>query len=349
MCNIDYALSLLSFLLEKPDSPARVRFFSFLLSQRQSTIINMNDISSVVLLKRCVSYDRAAIASIVDPMITAFNDDVNLHGKVVLLNPNLISATGSHLSCTHGEFICAVASCFIDRGARVRLGDSPAFGRAATVCRKLGIDQDLAAMNVELVEFASPLRKTLDSGVTVTVAREALECDLFVGLPKVKAHNQTYMTLALKNIFGIVKGTKKATLHMTQGSSHRRFAGIIIDLLSLLPAQLHLADGIKAMHKTGPLHGERFDLNCIAGAVNPVALDTALLDLLELDCHKSPFWQIVAERKVTGWNGADLIYPYQIPRDFAGLGFIAPEGLNPIRFNPLRFFRGMVKRVLTNG
>ncbi|MFW2365713.1 MAG: DUF362 domain-containing protein [Desulforhopalus sp.] len=307
----------------------------------------MNDISSVVLLKRCTSYDRVAIASIVDTMLPVLNNDANLHGRVVLLNPNLISATGSHLSCTHGEFICAVAECFLDRGARVRLGDSPAFGRAATVCRKLGIDHTLAAMNVELVEFATPLKKTLASGITVTVAKEALECDLFVGLPKVKAHNQTYMTLALKNIFGIVKGTKKATLHMTQGSSHRRFAGIIIDLLSLLPAQLHLADGIKAMHKTGPLHGERFDLNCIAGSVNPVALDTALLGLLELDCHKSPLWQVVAKRKMTGWNVTDLIYPYLSPRDFEGLGFIAPEDLNPIRFNPMRFFRGMVKRVLT--
>ena len=45
--------------------------------------------------------------------------------------------------------------------------------------------------------------------MTVTVAREAMECDIFVGLPKIKAHNQMYMTLAVKNIFGIVKGVQQ--------------------------------------------------------------------------------------------------------------------------------------------
>lgn len=307
----------------------------------------MNDVSSVVVLKRCDSYDRSLIISRADAMIATLRGDWDFHGKVVMLNPNLISASAASLGCTHGEFVCAAASCFLDRGARVVVGDSPAFGSTAAVCRKMGIDRSLRSMNVDLVEFATPIIKNLDCGVKVTVAKEVLECDLFVGLPKVKAHNQVFMTLALKNIFGIVKGTKKAKLHMTHGQSHYRFAEIIIDLLSLLPEQLHLVDGITAMHKTGPLHGEPFELHCIGGAVNPVALDTALLDLLELDCRKSPLWQVAAEREMTGWRGADLIFPALTPRDFAGLGFIAPEELNPIRFNPLRFLRGMVKRVVT--
>lgn len=307
----------------------------------------MRDLSTVVALKRCESYERSVVSPLVDTMISSLSGDMDFHGKVVMLNPNLISATTSSVSCTNGGFVCSVGSCFLDRGAKVLVGDSPAFGSAAAVCRKLGIDRALEAMNIEVVEFVTPVTKTLAGGVKVTVALEALECDLFVGLPKVKAHNQTFMTLALKNVFGIVKGTNKAKLHMTHGQSHRRFAEVLIDLLQLLPEQLHLADGIKAMHKTGPLHGEPFDLNCIAGAINPVALDRALLDLLELDSRKSPLFQIVAERKMTGWRSEDLIFPYLNPQDFTGLGFIAPDELNPIRFNPLRFFRGMVKRVFT--
>lgn len=307
----------------------------------------MHNPATVVALQRCDSYERSVLTPLVDTIISSLCGETNFHGKVVMLNPNLISATASSVSCTHGGFICSVGSCFVDRGARVLLGDSPAFGSAAAVCKKMGVDRALRAMNVELVEFATPVTKTLDGGVKVTVAREALDCDLFVGLPKVKAHNQTYMTLALKNIFGIVKGTKKAQLHMTHGQSHRRFAGIIIDLLHLLPEQLHLADGIKAMHKTGPLHGEPFNLNCIAGAINPVALDRALLDLLELDSRKCPLHQVATERKMTGWRGEDLTFPYLTPRDFAGLGFIAPDELNPIRFNPLRYLQGMVRRLFS--
>jgi len=305
----------------------------------------MNEASLQVVLQNCDTYDRYAIASLVDVMLGHLEATSSLYGKVVLLKPNLISGNGPQCACTHSGFIAGVAGWFLDQGARVLVGDSPAFGQAENVCCSRGITEALKGMELTLVNFVTPVRRTLAGGVTVAIAQEALECDLFVGLPKIKAHNQMFVTMAVKNIFGIVKGNNKAMLHMVHGNSHDRFAEILLDLVALLPSQLHLADGIEVMHKSGPLDGEPLALGCLAAAHCPVALDTALLNLLQLDSKKSPLWRVAAKRRLAGSTLQGLDYPLLGPTDFHGSGFSAPDALCGIRFNPLRFLRGLVKRV----
>ncbi len=305
----------------------------------------MNDALHQVILQRCTSYDSLAIAACIDKIGEHLVLSGSLHGKVVLLKPNLISSRGPALACTDGRFIAGVAGWFLDQGARVIVGDSPAFGSAQTVCRTFGIAEALSDRHVKVINFTTPVQRRLAGGVTVSIAHEALECDLFVGLPKIKAHNQMLVTMAVKNIFGIVKGVNKAMLHMVHGDSHAEFSEIILDLLALLPDQLHLVDGIEVMHGSGPLDGRPLMLGCMAAARCPVALDTALLDLLELDQASSPLWQAAAKRGMDGSNAAKLDYPLLVPRDFYGSGFLSPHKLQGIRFNPWRFVRGLVKRV----
>jgi len=308
----------------------------------------MNSRFPQVALQRCDSYDRFAIAALIDQMVSHIGFLESFYGKTVLLNPNLISSNGPRFACTHGSFVAGTALWFLDQGARVLIGDSPAIGSVANVCHKQGISLALKGLEVKLIDFVSPLKVKLAGGVFVTIAREALECDFFVGLPKIKAHNQMFVTMAVKNIFGIVKGTHKAMLHMVHGNSHDKFAGIILDLISLLPPQLHLADGIEVMHKSGPLDGSRLMLNCLAGARCPVALDTALLDVLELDPRRCPLWRVASMRGLAGSNPGNLRYPLLSPHAFYDSGFMAPDTLNGIRFNPLRFLRGSLKRLMQN-
>jgi uncharacterized protein (DUF362 family) len=305
----------------------------------------MTDPSLPVVLQKCVDYQRDAIAALVADTLLRLGHTSGMHGQVVLLKPNLISSRPS-LACTHPEFVAGVAACFLDHGAKVLLGDSPALGSAANVCEKQGIVQALRGMDVKIVDFSTPVPRRLAGGLTVTVAREPFECDVFVGLPKVKAHNQMYVTLAVKNLFGIVKGVNKAMLHMLHGSTHQGFAGIILDLLALLPPQIHLADGIIAMHRSGPLDGEPLPLYCMAAANSAVALDTALLAALELEPGRSPLWQAAAMRGLIGFDPDTIDFPALSPEAFHGLGFLAPCGLNPIRFNPWRFFKGLVNRAV---
>ncbi len=299
-----------------------------------------------VFLARQEDYDRDAITALVENMAGPLGFASPWHGRTVLLKPNLISASASALACTEAAFVAGVAAWFVDNGARVRIGDSPAFGSAARALRQHGIERALAGMAVEKVEFATPVERRLSCGVTVQVAAEGLECDLLVNLPKVKAHSQMYVTLAVKNIFGVVVGMRKAMLHMGEGGSGGRFTAVILDLLEFLPRHLAIADGIVAMHRQGPIGGEPLQLGCVAGAASCVALDTALLSLLELDPAASPLWREASRRSIPGSRDADLAYPSLTPQAFAGSGFVAPAELMGIRFNPFRFLRGMLRRFI---
>ena len=170
-------------------------------------------------MQKCESYDRYAVAELIDTMMHHVGLLESLHGKTVLLKPNLISSSGPRLACTHGGFVAGAALWLHDQGAKVLVGDSPAFGSAVKVCQKQGLSKSLQGLDVKLVDFVSPVKRTLSDGIVVTVAREALECDIFVGLPKIKAHKQMFVTMAVKNLFGIVKGVNKAMLHMVHGDS----------------------------------------------------------------------------------------------------------------------------------
>lgn len=299
-----------------------------------------------VVIQRCDEYKKSIITGLVDDLVNSLDQKHNYTGSVVLLKPNLISGLCDPLACTDKTFIAGVAAWFLDQGAKVCIGDSPAFGSGRYVCEKQGITKTLAGMDVRQADFTDSVEKDLAGGLTVPVAREALECDFFVNLPKVKAHNQMYVTLAVKNIFGIIKGMKKAVLHMTHGSSHDKFSEIILDLLHLLPPSIHLADGIRSMHISGPLDGDPLQLNCVAGSTCPVALDTSLLALLALEKSKSPLWRAGHHRNLQGSDINNIYFPRLFPADFSYAHFVAPESLNAVRFNPVNFMGSIIKRVL---
>ena len=109
-------------------------------------------------------------------------------------------------------------------------------------------------------EAAQPVR--LASGLSVGVARAVGECDLLVNLPKIKAHGQLYLSLAVKNYFGVVVGFRKPWLHARYGDIDNRFEAMLVDLLAVLPGGITLADGVVAMHGTGRWGASLFPCTC---------------------------------------------------------------------------------------
>ena len=272
----------------------------------------------------------------------------DLAGKRILLKPNLISSNAPALACSEPLFVKAAASSFLLRGARVLIGDSPAFGTAATVLRRQGFTRALSGMAVEPVPFKTCVRKTLDCGLTVGVAAEALDCDYFVNLPRIKAHDQMGITMAVKNVFGIVTGARKAWLHMRHGKSYEDFSRIILDLHRLLPPSLVLADGIKVMNRKGPMRGSSLALGCLAASGNAVALDRAMLELLEIQREKIPLAQTAWKQNLAGASLRDIEFSQLAPQAFHGSGFRVPATLQPIPFKPVRYLRSSIKKIFSS-
>ena len=279
-------------------------------------------------------------------MLSPVTATTNLHGGKVLLKPNLLTATNSRLACTDTRFMLAAARWFMDHGAQVQLGDSPSFGSAAGVLASMGALNPLQSMGVNVVEFKKSRTVQLSQGVRVGLAKAVLDCDLLVNLPRVKAHAQARVTLAVKNCFGCVSGFQKPWWHMLHGGKNSIFFDLLAALLAHLPASIHLVDGITAMHKTGPVHGKPFPLGCMVCGTNPVAVDTVLLYILQIPFSRSPLWIAAQKAGLAGTSLEEIHLDRQLLESLQVDGFRIPGDLAPVRFNPLRFLKNNGKRVL---
>lgn len=269
-------------------------------------------------------------------------------GSRVLIKPNLVAARGHDgLACTHPECVASVARWCLDQGAVVSIGDSPAFGNGIDVMRRLGIAEAVKSLDVKLVSFSPGKKMNLSGGSSVVVAAQVLENDFLINVPKFKAHSQLGVSLAVKNYFGMVVGWRKAVLHQVLGADKTRFSEMIVDLLAIAPPGMTIIDGVMAMHKSGPLDGENYPLGILAGSLNPVALDTALLNVISAEVDKSLLWVECRRRKLAGGNADLLDYPCLHSDEVRVNSFLVPEVFNPIRFNGIQVLNSIRQRVKT--
>ena len=301
----------------------------------------------LVALARCHSYRAEELESSLDLVLSA-GGLVIRPGSVVLLKPNLVSAGSgpAHLACTSPELVAAVAEWCLDQGARVQVGDSPAFGSGRSVMQASGMLGALAGLPVEVVDFDRCQLVDLPCGMKVPVATVALECDLLLNLPRVKAHTQLYVSLAMKNYFGVVTGWRKALHHARHGDVANRFEALLADLPGLFPGSFSLVDGVVAMQRTGPMKGDPYPLGLLAGGFDPLALDTAILEILGGDPQRSQLWAECRHRGLAGADPARLCFPLARPEELKVENFLLPEALSPVTFHPGRILVGGCRRLV---
>ena len=158
----------------------------------------------------------------------------------VLVKPNcnndLHWLTGNSTSLA---LIARVVDALRERGYRhVVIGDGPNVGIhriGADVFRRLGLDQLARAKQTGLVNLNHQPARTVRLGRwQVEVAAAALDADLIVNLPKLKTHQETGLSLAVKNCMGTVVGLQKKTIHESLVENLVRLAGRLRPRLNIL-------------------------------------------------------------------------------------------------------------------
>ena len=299
-----------------------------------------------VALAQCRKYTPFELKEAVGRILRAAGFSVR-PGSFVLIKPNLVSAGGgwSHLACTSPALVRAVAEWLVDHGARLGIGDSPAFGSGRMVMRACGMLEALEGLPIKVLDFDRAVSVAFPCGLKIPVARAALECDMLFNLPRFKAHGQMYVSLAVKNYFGVVTGWRKALHHAQNGDIGNRFEMLLADLPNLFPNTFSLIDGIVAMQRTGPMKGDPYNLGLLGGAFDPVALDTALLEVVGAKPGCSPLWRECFRRGLPGTDFARLSYPLAKPVELQVGDFLLPDFLNPVTFHPVRILVGGCRRL----
>ena len=205
-------------------------------------------------------------------------------GDRVLLKPNLLKSAGPQSAVvTHPAFVEAVASMAMDCGALVFIGDSPPLGNLPKVLSKCGYDTFMKRMGIQAVPFSEKISLDFPEGKLfrrIDLAREVFEFDSILNLPKLKTHCQMVLTLAVKNLFGTVIGTDKASWHLRAGKDFDSFATVLIQIFDKVRPALNIIDGILAMEGNGPNSGEPRHVGIIGASADPVALDAIICGLV---------------------------------------------------------------------
>jgi uncharacterized protein (DUF362 family) len=273
-------------------------------------------------------------------------------GTKVLVKPNLVAPYNTGLACTDAAVVRAACMYLIDLGARVALGDSPAFATGKIVAGRAGIVAAVKGLPVEFAGFRRVTRIPLPHGGHAGVAADALEADLILNLPKFKAHDQMRLTLGVKNYFGCLVGFRKALAHRVHGDCMERFASLILELMRALPPSHTLLDGIVAMHVSGPASGKAYPAHMLAASASAVALDTAIYSKFGLTPDDVPLWREALRRNLPGSAPGETVFPRLTPDDFDLRGFILPSELSELTFRPGRLIKGRLKSLylrLTGG
>ncbi|HKL26983.1 MAG TPA: DUF362 domain-containing protein [Desulfuromonadales bacterium] len=228
-------------------------------------------------------------------------------GQTVLIKPNMLAGKPPEKAVTtHPEIVRQVILLARKCGGQVSVGDSPGLGSPLNVARKCGILEVIEETATDFASFVESVPVGSNGGTFhhLEVAREPLEVDVIINLPKLKTHQMMGLTAAVKNMFGVVVGMRKARLHLQAGTDKAFFAAMLLELADQVKPALSIVDGVVAMEGEGPGSGTPVPVGALLAGPDPLAVDTVAAELLGLPPDLNWVQKVARER---GREAADLI------------------------------------------
>ncbi len=272
---------------------------------------------SKVVVVPCRSYDRDEVRQAVRTGVDMLGGMQRFArpGEKILVKPNFLWASDPDSAIiTHPSVISAVLELVSEAGcAEIKCGDSPSHGASVKAAEKAGLGpEDL--FGAELADMSREVKTPFPEGLTAKefyFVSEALWADGIINVCKMKTHALERITGAVKNVYGLICGYRKAAGHV-EYPNDGIFARMLCDIHRCLKPRLHIMDGVVAMEGNGPSAGKPARMNVLLFSEDPVALDTVFCRLINIDPQLIP-------TNVQGQNmGVGICDPSRIDVEVAG-------------------------------
>ena len=245
---------------------------------------------ALAFVARARTYDDDLETKVRDGLVALGFGAARVAGKSVMLKPNLVEPSRDAPQVnTHPALVRAVAAVFRRWQAReVFVAEGQGHCRdSELVLEQSGLGPVLDAEKIEFVDlnhdevFLVPNRlgftKLAQLGLPATLRR----ADLIVSLPKMKTHHWAGVTLAMKNLFGVMPGVyygwPKNVLH------HAGIPGSILDINAAVRPHLAIVDGIIGMEGDGPIMGTPRHAGILVMGTNLPAVDATAARLMGIN------------------------------------------------------------------
>jgi uncharacterized protein (DUF362 family) len=236
----------------------------------------------------------------------------------IALKPNLV-VEKPHTSgaTTSPEIVEGIVKYLKDNGYNnISIMESSGVGNSATRAYKVcGYDRISAMYNVPLIDLSNDRSKTLSyNRMSIKICAAPIESDFLINIPVLKAHCQTRLTCALKNLKGCIPDSEKRRFH-TLGLHNP-----IVVLNKLLKSDLIVVDGIMG-DLTFEEGGTPVEMNRIILGTDPVLIDAYAAQLLGYCIEDIPYI-LKAEEMGVGQGNVHNSLITELNRDHAPAGRI---------------------------
>jgi uncharacterized protein (DUF362 family)/Pyruvate/2-oxoacid:ferredoxin oxidoreductase delta subunit len=273
--------------------------------------------------------ERVLVRSVTDVGLAVSEalDFLGFHfaGRKVWVKPNLLSSSPPVRSITTDpEVVRHCVRGLRRRGAsEVWVGDNPGGSFKGTMEEFVAPTGVIEASEGCFVDAgADPGTLGLESRFVPRVAASHLlfDADVILNLPVLKTHALTFLTGAIKNMFGVIPGRQKTRLHGKARSAYQ-FSELLVDIFAAIDKPvLNIMDSLRGMDgQSGPSSGRVLSIGKLLAGRNAVAIDAVMALMAGAEPERIPMLRIAAER---------------------GLGPIRRDQLDIIGdFSPIRGFR----------
>lgn len=198
---------------------------------------------------------------------------VSLNDRI-LIKPNLNSNMNALTGNTTDLRILAAIIEFLKKKGYTHIiigeGTNSGFHRSGiNVIKRLRIDSLAKYYGVNFVDFNYSDYQTipLEGGIKANIAKECLEADFFINVPKLKTHFETEMTVCLKSLIGCLVGREN------KKKTHSSLIENILRLNEAISPDLQVVDGLIAMEGTGPSLGTPRKIDTVIIGTDPFLID----------------------------------------------------------------------------
>ncbi|MBW1799644.1 MAG: DUF362 domain-containing protein [Deltaproteobacteria bacterium] len=150
----------------------------------------------------------------------------------------------------------------------------------------------------DLVEI--PVKDARSDMKKIALPRFLMEVDHIVNIPIFKSHASMVFSCALKNIKGVVQDKVHYLMHQTN------LADAMMDVWSVVRADLTIADLIRPMEGYGPHAGHGVEFGCVVAGKDPVAVDATACRMVGLDLSQVEYFDAAVKRDLGTFRGEHI-------------------------------------------
>lgn len=306
----------------------------------------------VVAVVRCANYEPARVEEALRRALDLLGGIGHyVHpGQRVVLKPNLLRAAPPEAAVTtHPTVVRAMVRLVQEAGATAVIADSPGVPFTSSYLRrvyvKAGMRQVAEETGAELSYDTGVVRVPNPEGgllKLVDVIAAVTKADAVINLAKLKTHNLTRLTVATKNLFGVVPGVIKVGYHAKLQDA-QAFSRGLVDILRCVKPVLSIADAVVAMDGDGPSGGNPFDGQVLLAGPDALAVDVVATALVGWEPLSIPTIKVAADWGLTTGRLEDVelrgdpLESLRFSGFQAGSATVVDPGLVPRRL--LRFVR----------